>query len=76
MNGLVLGLLLVCGQPTAMVGWGMPLGIGPFFGAMGFVEQDPEVNAAVQQLLANPDTYRFSFEFIPEDQQKFRCNSI
>ena len=56
-----------------MSGWGIPAGIGPFFGTVQFVEKDPEVNKAVQLLLSHPDTNRVQFEFIPPEEQKYKC---
>lgn len=75
MNGFVLILMLVCGEPTAMAGWGIPAGIGPFFGTMQFIERDEEVNVAVQVLLNNPSTEKVQFEFIPEEEKKYKCGT-
>ena len=68
MNGLVLILLLSCGEPKAMTGWGLDIGVGPFFGTMEFIEQDEGVNIAVQQLLAHPGTEKVKFEMVEDSK--------
>lgn len=73
MNAFVLILMLVCGEPVAMSGWGLPAGIGPFFGGMDWIEQDEEANASVQLLLQHPDTQRVQFEMVVEEDRKFKC---
>ena len=75
MNAMVLILLMVCGNPVAMTGWGMDLNIGPFFGTMEFIEKDEGVNIAVQQLLADPRTEKVKFEMVAQKDQKFKCGT-
>lgn len=75
MNGLVLILLLVCGEPRAMAGWGMPVGVGPFFGTLSFIEKDEETSAGVQLLMSHPGTERMAYEVIRPEERKFKCGT-
>jgi hypothetical protein len=51
-----------------MTGWGLDIGVGPFFGTMEFIEQDEGVNIAVQQLLAHPGTEKVKFEMVEDSK--------
>ena len=75
MNAFVLIMMVVCGQPVAMSGWGIPAGIGPFFGTLQYIEKEEELNVAVQMLLRNPETQKIQFEMIAPEDQKFKCGT-